>query len=364
MKKNIIISVSNDLTGDQRVYKTILMLLEKNYNVICLGRKNKSKIEPALPCKTKRFRLIFNKGFLFYSELNIRIFIFLIFSKADLYLANDLDTLPANYIASKLKKVKLIYDSHEYFTEVPELAERKFVKSFWSKIESRILPKIKFSYTVCKSIADIYSKKYGIDMKVVRNIPICQGSKNQFHKTKEKPEIKTIIYQGSVNIGRGLEQIIEAMKFTENMELIIIGNGDIFKNLQEKVKTLNLEKKVFLKGKLHFKDLIQYTINADIGISIEENIGLNYYYALPNKIFDYINAGIPVLASRLPEIENIINKYQIGEFIENHNPEHIALRLKEILSSEVKLNFYINNEQKASKELCWQNEFKNVENFF
>lgn len=357
MRKKIIISATNDLSGDQRVYKTASTLFKLGFDIICVGRKlnNSSKIN--FEYKTKRFKLLFNKGFLFYAEYNFRLFIFLIFSKADMYLANDLDTLVANFLASKIKKKKLIYDSHEYFTEVPELINRKFVKRIWEIIEKFTLPKIKYSYTVCESIAGIYNKKYGIDMKVVRNIPLCDNNHKSIKFEKNVTKNKTIIYQGALNIGRGLEQFVEAMLYTKGMEFLIIGDGDIKNKLEMKVKNLNLEQKVFFKGKLQFNELYKYTVNADLGISIEENIGLNYYYALPNKIFDYIKAETPIFASRLPEIEKIILKYEIGEFIENHNPKHLAEKLTMLLNSKEKLKFYSENTKKAKKELCWEKEF-------
>ncbi len=101
-----------------------------------------------------------------------------------------------------------------------------------------------------------------------------------------------------------------------------------------------------------------YTKQADIGISIEENIGLNYYYALPNKIFDYIKAGIPILASELPEIRNIVSHYKVGEFIQSHSPEHIADSIKSMLISDEKLKQYSENCKIAEQELCWENDFE------
>ena len=116
-------------------------------------------IRTGIPEKHKLLRLMFNKGPLFYAEYNIRLFFFLLFKKVDILVANDLDTLPANYLISRIRKKILVYDSHEYFTEVPELVGRDFVRRVWSGIEKRILPKIKYSYTVCESIARIYSEK-------------------------------------------------------------------------------------------------------------------------------------------------------------------------------------------------------------
>jgi len=364
--KRVIISVTNDLVADNRVHKVATSLMKFGFNVLLVGRKLKVSLPVNRNYKTKRFRLLFNKGAMFYACYNIRLFLFLLFRKADIFLSNDLDTLPANYYVSKFKNKKLVYDSHEYFTEVPELVNRPKIKLIWEKIETRILPKIKYSYTVCQSIADIYSQKYGINMQVVRNISICHieyedSFPTLFNEIKDK---RIILYQGAVNIGRGIEQVIRAMQFVENAIFVIIGDGDIKFETEQLVEELKLKGKVLFAGKIPFNELYSYTKNADIGISLEENIGLNYYYALPNKLFDYIRANVPVLVSKLPEIERIVNKYNIGEFIDNHSPEHIAEKVNMMLKSPEKISFWKENLKKASEELCWENEEKVLESIF
>ena len=195
-------------------------------------------------------------------------------------------------------------------------------------------------------------------MKLVRNIPECTEEQNisELEIMTELNNKKIILYQGSVNIGRGIEYVIDAMKYIDDAVFLIIGDGDLKNEFQKKVKDSELSNKVIFKGKIPFKQVIAYTKKADVGITIEENIGLNYYYALPNKLFDYISANVPVLASRLPEIENIVNTYEIGCFIENHDPEHIAEKIKYMLQSPEKISFWKENLKKASAELCWENE--------
>ncbi|MCA1760901.1 MAG: hypothetical protein LC658_14130, partial [Bacteroidales bacterium] len=121
-KKRIIVSVTSDLVSDNRVHKTCTTLGEMGFEVLLVGRKLAGS-QPLSPrnYQTKRIKLFFNKGPLFYACFNFRLFCLLLFSKCDLLLSNDLDTLPANFLASKLKNKPLVYDSHEFFTEVPEL---------------------------------------------------------------------------------------------------------------------------------------------------------------------------------------------------------------------------------------------------
>ncbi len=365
-KRKIIISVTNDLIADNRVKKTAGSLKSFGFEPLLVGRLLPGSLPLNEPFSHKRFRLLFNKGFLFYACYNIRLFFFLLFQKADIFLANDLDSLPANYLAAKLRGKKLVYDSHEYFTEVPELINRKKVKRVWEEIERRILPKLKYTYTVCDSIAEIYNKKYGISMKVVRNIPPCKRAK-VLDKKGNLPipqGQKVVLYQGAVNIGRGLEYAIKAMQYTQDVCLLIIGNGDIKPELKNLVSELALEEKVFFMDKMPGNELAAYTRQADIGISIEENMGLNYYYALPNKLFDYIRAEVPVLVSPLPEMAAIVRKYDIGSCIENHSPEHIAEKITSMLHERTRYAEYKSNLKKAGSELCWENEEKVLEEIF
>lgn len=353
--QKVILSVTNDLVTDQRVHRICCSLLKLNYEVLLVGRTQKTSLSIDRKYQTKRFNLWFNKGFLFYANYNVRLFWFLLFSKSTLLWSNDLDTLPANYLASKLKGIKLVYDSHEYFTEVPELVNRPKVQKIWLSIEQWIFPKLKNVVTVSPQIANEYKAKYGINITVIRNLPI---------KLKEYYEVKNIklerkkiiIYQGWVNINRGLELLIEAMKHIENAHLYIIGDGDIFDKIVQQILDLNLQDKITLLGKIPFEFLPHYTHQADLGVSLEENVGLNYKYALPNKLFDYINAGVPVLTSNLPEMEAIVNKYKVGETLGEITPKSISDKINELFSNKEKLAEYAQNCIIAKEELCWENE--------
>lgn len=360
-KIRIIISVTNDLISDNRVHKFATTLLKNNYKILVIGRKIKNSKPVVRKYKTRIMRLIFRKTALFYFEFNLKLFIILIFSKVDILLANDLDTLPANFLVAKIRNKKLVYDSHELFTEVPELINRKFVKKFWSKIEKIILPKLKNVFTVCDSIAEIYSKKYKINVNVVRNVPIY--SKKTPHKKYTQKKYKIIIYQGAINIGRGIENAILAMKYLQNYKLWIIGNGDIFRKIKKLIEKNNLNNKIKLFGRIELEDLPKYTIQADLGISLEENIGLNYYYALPNKIFDYIQAEIPIICSNFPEMKKIIKKYNVGKTINTKSPKEIATQIHNFLETK-STEKLTKNLKIAKKELCWQNEEQKIIEIF
>ncbi len=361
MKQKIIISVSNDLFIDNRVHKVATSLYEAGYNVLLLGCKRQKQIPPKRDYPTRLIKVRFKKTFLFYAEYNIKLFFFLLTRrKVDIFLSNDLDTLLPNFLVAKLRRKKIIYDSHELFTEVPELVNRPRVQKFWLTIEKFCLPKIKYSYTVCRSISDYYNKKYAISMQVVRNSPPLKVASQDLDFEKTQSKEKIIIYQGAVNIGRGLEECIEAMQYLDSHILWIVGTGDIINDLKESVQQLDLEEKVIFWGRKNLEELFTFTRQADLGISVEKNMGLNYYYALPNKIFDYIHAEIPVLCADLPEMSRIIKDYNVGEVLASRNPKEIARQIREMTSEEERIKEWKQNTRKAKKDLCWQNEEKQI----
>ncbi len=348
--KRVIVSVSNDLVTDQRVFRTCLTLEEQGFKVLLVGRKKKSNQKVNRSYKTKRLKLLFHRGFLYYAEFNIRLFILLLFSKKDILFSNDLDTLVPNYLISKLSGAKLIFDSHELFSEVPEIQNKKFVKSVWLNIENWILPKLDHVITVSPSIKTHYKKHHGIESTVVRNVPMelaIRPKKFPF-STKNK---KVILYQGSVNLGRGLELMIDTMKSLEDYVLVIVGDGDILNTLEHQVLTNGLENKVKFMGKLHPKELKSYTPNAYVGISLEEDLGLNYRYALPNKLFDYVQAEIPVIVSNLPDMKELVNQYKIGSILTKRNTKELASIIENTSKKSFKENLRI-----AKQDLVWEKE--------
>lgn len=356
-KKQVILTVSNDLVSDNRVHKVATTLTNQGYNVCVVGRKLPQSLPLSqLPYATKRLNLFFTKNMLFYAELNVRLFLYIFFSKADIVTANDLDTLLGVYCAAKLRRKKIIYDSHEYFTEVPELVYNKRAKRVWLAIESWIFPKLTHCTTVCKSIAAIYEQKYAVPVKVVRNVPFYNTVfPNKAHLTQiTTPHI--ILYQGAVNMGRGLETMIEAMKYLPQASLVIIGAGDLFESLSQKVAHSQNNSRIHFLGRIHFSELPAYTQCATIGVSLEEDISLNYRYALPNKVFDYIQAHKPILVSDLPEMRAIVEAFSCGEIVVNRDPLALAQQINTMLSNSELLEQYSNNAAQAAHELCWEKE--------
>ncbi len=367
--RRVIISVVSDLVTDQRVHRTALALHSKGLIVTLVGRKMRSSLQiPERPYQTKRFKLGFETGPLFYAFYNIRLFFFLLFSKADIFVTNDLDTLLPNFIISRLKKSVLFYDSHEYFTEVPELVARPHIRNFWLSIEKFVFPKLKNVFTVNESIASIYTEKYKVPVSVVRNLPFRSVSKFS-SVTRDGLGLpidkKIFLFQGAgINIDRGAEEAIEAIAKTENAALLFIGGGDVLSLLKEKVKAMKIADKVFFLPKQPMEILYQYTSLADFGLTLDKDTNLNYRFSLPNKLFDYIQAGLPVLASDLPEVRKIIDQYKIGKIAPSTSVTDIAATMKQMISDDHQFVLWKENLKIAASELCWENEEKKLLQIF
>jgi glycosyltransferase involved in cell wall biosynthesis len=368
LKKRIIVSVTNDLTSDKRVDRVCSTLGKMGFEVLLVGRQRKQSLPlRGRNYKTKRMHLMVEKGAGFYAEYNFRLFLFLLFHKADLLVSNDLDTLIANFLVSRIRGIPLVHDCHEYFRGVPELNGRKFPTRVWKRIEDWVFPKLNSVYAVNKSIAGLYSNEYRNMVEVIRNVPYRnQGITPRNHALLSiSRDTRIILYQGSLNVDRGIEEAIRAMKHVKTRAiLLVIGTGDVSRELKQLALLEGVSAKVIFTGEIPFQELFQYTQLADIGLSIEKDVSLNYHYCLPNKFLDYIQAGVPVLISPLPEMLAIVQQYQIGEMIENHDPANLAAKFDSLLSDETKLSFYKKNLEAAAAELCWENEEKKLMNIF
>jgi len=355
-------SVINDLSYDQRVHKVCTSLLDDGHEVLLIGRKKNDSVPIQRNYQTKRMNLAFERGALFYASFNLRLFFLLLFTKADSLHSNDLDTLLANYLVAKIKRIPLIYDTHEYFTGVPEIQKRKRVKQIWEKIESFVFPNLEYIFTVNDAIAELYKKDFNKSLSVIRNIPSVQ--QNISFSDRESlglPENrKIIVLQGAgINIDRGAEELLEAMVQIDAL-LLVIGSGDVIDDLRLRSQKDDLKNKVKILGRMPYDQMMAYTAVADVGVTLDKNSNINYQNSLPNKLFDYIRAEIAVVSSPIKEIEKIVKKYEIGAITKEVSPLSIAETMKQLLSDDERLLEYKTNSKAASKQLSWEKEVSSM----
>lgn len=357
----IIVAVTNDLVTDNRVDKVCEFLTNNGFDVLLVGRKLSSSVAlNERPYTTYRMKLFFTKGAAFYAEFNLRLFIFFLFHRSKHILSNDLDTLLAAYLASKFKRNALYYDTHELFTEVPELIHRPRVQRIWERIESRIFPKLDKIYTVNDSIAKFYSLKYKKKVHIVRNVsPRWNPSHVLSRAALGLPENKTLlIVQGAgINMDRGIEELVQAMSRVDtSCVLIIVGSGDVIDTLKLMVTQFQLEKRVLFFGKRPYQEMMAFTHHASWGFSLDKDTNMNYRFSLPNKIFDYIHAGTPVICTDLVEVTKIVAQHGVGLFAPSHEPAVLARFINDLLANEQQHATFVANCKKAAEILCWENE--------
>lgn len=357
--KRIICTVTNDLSYDQRMQRICTTLSNNGYEVLLTGRKRNSSIPvKQQPFYQKRLYCFFDKGFLFYAEYNFRLFFFLLFQKADIICAIDLDTILPVYFASIIKKTMRVYDAHELFTEQKEIVTRPRIQKIWLAIEKFSVPKFKYGYTVNQFIVDELNRRYNVHYSIIRNLPVKYATVNEV-PSKEK----WIIYQGAVNEGRSFETLIPAMRQV-NAKLIIYGNGNFFEQTRELIAHHKVQNKVELKGYVEPGVLKQITPSAYIAVTLFEQTGLNKYYSLSNRFFDYIMSAVPQVCVNYPEYKSINDEHHIALMVNDTKEETIVKALNKLLTDDVLYTDIKNNCVKARETFNWESEEKTLLQFY
>jgi glycosyltransferase involved in cell wall biosynthesis len=388
---------------------------ETGFEVWLIGRKlSTSTPLPSFNFRTKRLSCFFNKGFAFYAEYNIRLFFYLLFSKAHCLCAIDLDTIVPIYFVSWLKNIKRVYDAHELFTEQKEIVTRPKVHKIWMAIEQFCVPKFKQGYTVNLFIKDELKRRYGVNYSIIRNMPVkaegvrekvegrsekiedrseeLEGRREKVEGRREKegrrsehleddrlqmtdgelestsmisltPNNQFLIYQGAVNEGRSFETLIPAMKQV-NCTLLICGEGNFFEQTQQLIQQHQLEKKVILRGYVSPAQLKKITPQALFGLTLFEKTGLNQYYSLSNRFFDYIMAGIPQVCVGYPEYKAINDEHEIALLIDETDEQTIANGINRLINNTLLYKQLQQNCIQARTVLNWNNEAIKLKQFW
>jgi glycosyltransferase involved in cell wall biosynthesis len=340
--KKVISIVLNNFKNDSRVLKENISLQKAGYEVqvVALHEEPLKEYEEIQNISVHRVKLKTRKWSKKKIVQLIKYFEFIYkvvreYKNSDVIHCNDLNTLPIGVIIKKFfnKSVKIVYDAHEY-----EINDKPYENKISIKIKY-LLEKYLIKYadkiiTVSNSIAEEYVKLYGIEKPaIVLNTPLYKEieRKDLFRKKLRIEEDKTIfLYQGSLSEGRGIEILLEAFKTIENNKAVIVFMG--YGPLEELIKEYSKKyENIYFHPAVAHDVLLDYTSSADFGVSIIEDLCLSYRYCLPNKLFEYLMAEVPVIVSNLYEMKKLVEINNIGLVLEKNTADEFKKIIKKVL---------------------------------
>lgn len=284
--------------------------------------------------------------------------------------SHDLNTLPLGYRTAKRYKAKLIYDSHElYIHRNKPYKTPDWYKKIQFRIEQRLIKKCDAVITVSESIVNYLEQSYGINKPyLIMNAPF----KQRRVAISQKNNLKTLlnissdnhllIYSGGISFNRGLDKLIQALALIPSAHMVFLGGGtEEYKNyLSAIANESKVEDRFYFYGPVGSHEVTSYLQSGDLGIAPIENVCLSYYYCAPNKIFEYIQGGIPVVSSNFPDMEKVVLGNNIGDVFDPISSDNIAVVINSLLSNPTKLANFKENVIKLTDTYKWENEEKKL----
>ena len=293
-----------------------------------------------------------------------------IVENADIVIANDLPSLKAASMIAKEKGIPLIYDAHENYTEQCTLT-KKYAKIL-EKVEAEILPNVDFwivpNELLGNCMIEKYAEKYNKEIKEPLVIQNAIDKWKEYEENKNCDTIriklgldgnkKILLFQGGFLAKRNLENLVKSMKYVTNdsIVLVMLGFGDFVKVLKNIVERERLQGRVIFMEAVPQYELLKYTCSADVGIIPYPAVDKNTYYCSPNKLYEYIQARLPIVANDLPFIKKVLEDNEIGKVEDFSNPRKIAQAVDTIFNGEIELKKYKYNLNELAELICWEAE--------
>jgi glycosyltransferase involved in cell wall biosynthesis len=359
-----------DIQYDSRLYKCAKSLLEKGFRVsaVTTGEKGhqtstdqsgerldlpginlKRVLLPQVASGKRRFLSFYLKSFWPTLKTN-----------ANCYFASDLYSLPTAYLTARLRHAKLAYDSRELYSSIAALHRRKRTQRFWSYVERKIIPRTDVVFTVNGSLAESISNRYSTRKPTtLLNCPFRQAiqKSDRLRTVLSIPhDARILLYQGGLQIGRGIHIMLSVIKKVPDTVLVLMGSGKLRSEILEIIKREKLDQKVFLLDAVPVTQLLGYTSSADVGLCLIENLGASYYYSLPNKLFEYVVAGVPVVASNFPEITGFVESNKVGLVVDPDKEDDVVGAIEQLLTDAEMHLECVKNCLRAANRYTWENE--------
>lgn len=305
----------------------------------------------ARPYQQHRIACRYHEGKTFYAEYNWKLWRTLRTWGYDTICAVDLDTLLAGTLLHR-PGTKLVYDAHEWFSETPEVAPRRFIRAAWRRVGRALVPRTDARYTVGSELARTLEQDYRVPFETVRNVP------RRAETSINENTGGVILYQGMLNPGRGLEEAITAMHSLPDHVLWIVGSGPEQDRLKQLAERLAVTDRVRFTGFQPPHKLIQFTRQSWLGINLLCADSLSYYYSLANKSLDYVQAGLPSLQMDYPEYRTLNERYGCFALLTELTADAVVARVQALARDAAAYRQLQQNCRAAAKELCWEQEEK------
>lgn len=363
--KKVCIAFLGNAFLDTRIINLTNSLKEDGYIVSVISFDWFSKKKYTNDEGIKVFKI--NKGKfspIFYLNFVLILLRELLKKRADIYIAEDIYTLPLVSIIGRTRKARVVFNSREIYSHIGGLSGRPFIQKLISAIEKVFIKRVDLVLTTGEMDSNFIEKKHNIgNTLVIRNLPVYRKpiAPIDFRKKHNLPNDQIILlYQGVILKGRGIGRVIRVMKNLPQTVFIVLGEGEYKESYIKLAQEYGVEDRIYFEGAYPQSELINYTAGGDIGICIIENISLSYYHALPNKLFEYIMAGLPVISSNLPQMKKIIDDYQVGEIVDIEKGELIEVKIKQLIENPKLFSEYKSNCETAAQKLNWQEEYANT----
>lgn len=364
-KKSICIAFLGNAFNDTRVSNLISSFTQEGYNVKVISFDWTTPNFQTVRGDISVFKLAKSRiSISFYLSFILKLWKNISKIKSDIYLAEDIYTLPVLTVWAKLRRARLLYNARELYPFLAGLRNKTLLQNIIKLIERFFIKIVDLILTTGKMDAEFIQQNYKLtNTIVVRNLPMLKEPTQKIN-LKQKLGIKEnetlLLYQGVIFEGRGIDKVISALKELPCVHIVLLGRGVKLKEYENLARELEVSERVHFIGMVNQDELINYTVEADIGLVLIENISLSYYYALPNKLFEYICAGLPVLSSDLPQMKDIIETYKVGKAINIGSVKQLTDEIKQMVADKALLAKYSVNARKAALELNWDIEFNKV----
>lgn len=286
--------------------------------------------------------------------------------RPDVYHAHDLVTLPAAYLAARINGGKVVYHSNELWLDLAGKQRSKINRYLVTRIESFLIRRTDANIMVGESGSKYLAEKYHIDPPIViLNVPyyrLYQPSELFYEKLDISRDRKIVLYMGVISEHKGIEEAIKSIKYLSNCDLVIFGFGyqPYISSLKKLIEIEGFRDRVHFFDAVPFDEVTRYAMSAHISLVLHQNLGLNYYYVTPNKLFESIGAGLPVVGSNFPEIKRFIDSFHFGLTCDPTNPKEIANAINYLLSDNDRYETMRRNALEAAKTLNWENESRKL----